>query len=41
MTSDRRPDQVRPLGAEGALELIEFLTGTAKAARITRDAGPR
>ncbi|MFE5288394.1 SDR family NAD(P)-dependent oxidoreductase [Nocardia sp. NPDC056611] len=40
MTADRRPDQVRLLGAEGALELIEFLTGTAKSARITRNAGP-
>ncbi|MGW4356836.1 SDR family NAD(P)-dependent oxidoreductase, partial [Nocardia sp. NPDC004582] len=39
MTSRRRPDQVRLLGAEGALELIEFLTGTAKSARITRSAG--
>ncbi|GAB3203556.1 SDR family NAD(P)-dependent oxidoreductase [Nocardia tengchongensis] len=36
MTSDRRPDQVRLLGAEGALELIEFLTGTADSAQITR-----
>ncbi|MFE2958102.1 SDR family NAD(P)-dependent oxidoreductase [Nocardia tengchongensis] len=36
MTSDRRPGQVRLLGAEGALELIEFLTGIADSAQITR-----
>ncbi|MFE3987371.1 SDR family NAD(P)-dependent oxidoreductase [Nocardia tengchongensis] len=39
MSTDRRPGSVRLLGAEGALELIEFLTGTANSAQITRSAG--